>query len=247
MNLIEKIKLLPDACRGLLFSDPYRNGEYRFLNKTMRDGMIVFDVGANTGEYAEYLSALKNKLIIHCFEPSKNTYTKLQERLTSDKSKNSFYLNNFGLSNIEEESDLYIYTQLGGTNSIYFHEQLANNSELIIKEKIRLRKLDDYIIENKIERIDFLKIDVEGHEYKVISGGIESIKNGIIKRLQFEYGGYWLKSGSKLLEVLKFLEPYNYKFYRLTPWGKIRIKNFLPNLENYKHSNYLAIKNSKHK
>ncbi len=243
MTLYEKIKYLPDYLLGYNMGDPERNGEYRFLDRYVKNDMTVFDVGANTGEYAEYLSSLKNNIMIHCFEPSKNTFTKLQENVSSYKHRNIFYLNNFGLSNNEEQLDLYIFTELGGTNSIYFNEQIANSSELIIKEKIKLRKLDDYIVENKIDRIDFLKIDVEGHEYKVIYGGIESIKKGMIKRLQFEYGGYWLKSGSKLFDALKLLEPYNYKFYRLTPWGKLRIKNFSPDLENYKHSNYLAVKN----
>ena len=113
------------------------------------------------------------------------------------------------------------------------------------KEKIQIKTLDDFIKEQKISRIDFLKIDVEGHEYKVINGCIESLKNGMIKTIQFEYNNYWLKSGAKLLEMLKFLESYNYKFYRLTPWGKIRIKNFASDLENYKHSNYIAFLNDK--
>lgn len=242
MNLLEKIRSIPDAYCGQLFSDPYRNGEYRFLKKTIRDGMIIFDVGANIGEYSEYISTLRNNLEFHCFEPSKNTFSKLQDRFSSEYGKNTFYLNHFGLSNIEEDRELYIYNETGGSNSIYFNVQFANNRNIVRREKIRLRKLDDYIKENKIKKIDFLKIDVEGHEYKVINGGMEALKKGIIRRIQFEYNNYWLKSSTKLLEMLTYLEDYNYKFYRLTPWGKISTKNFSKRLENFKHSNYIALK-----
>jgi FkbM family methyltransferase len=243
MKLINKIKLLPDAFRGFLFCDPERNGEYRLLNKTIKDGMTIFDVGANIGEYAEYISALKNNLELHCFEPSKNTFIKLQKRISLDKGQNKFHLNNYGLSNIDEELELHIYNETGGSNSIYFNDQFSDNKDIVKKEKIRLRKLDDYIKENKIKKIDFLKIDVEGHESNVINGCVESLKSGIIKSIQFEYNNYWFKSDTKLLEMLKFLELYDYEFYRLTPWGKIKIRRFKPNLENYKHSNYYAVKN----
>ncbi|OQY71301.1 MAG: hypothetical protein B6D44_13245 [Ignavibacteriales bacterium UTCHB2] len=243
MNILEKIKLLPDALQGFLFSDPERNGEYRFIRKIIAEGMIVFDVGANIGEYSEYISNLSDNLDFHCFEPSRNTFAKLQERFSQYHTKNNFHLNNFGLSNIEESLELYIYNETGGSNSIYFNEQFAENKNFVKKEIIQVRKLDDYIDENKIKSIDLLKIDVEGHEYKVINGCIESLKKGIIKTIQFEYNNYWLKSGAKLLEMLKFLESYNYKFYRLTPWGKVRIKNFVSSLENYKHSNYIALLN----
>lgn len=240
MNLIEKIKLLPDALRGFLFSDPARNGEYKLLNKIIKDGMTIFDVGANIGEYAEYISKLKNNLEFHCFEPSKNTFIRLQERIALDKGKNKFFLNNYGLSNTVEDLELYIYNETGGSNSIYFNEQFSDNRDFVKKEKIHLRKLDDYIEENKIKQIDFLKIDVEGHEYNVINGCLVSLKNRIIKIIQFEYNNYWLKSDSNLFEMLKLLESHNYKFYRLIPWGKIRINNLKPSLENYKHSNYVA-------
>lgn len=240
MNLLTKIKLVPDALGGFLFSDPKRNGEYRSLNETIKEGMIIFDVGANIGEYTEYLSILKNNLEFHCFEPSKITFNKLEERVLSKDTKNRFYLNNYGLSNFEEEMELFIYNETGGTNSIYFNENFSNNKNQVKKEKIKLRKLDDYISENKISVIDFLKIDVEGHEYKVINGCVESLRKKIIKCIQFEYNNYWLKSGTKLLEMLKLLESYHYEFYRLTPWGKIRIKNLKTSLENYKHSNYVA-------
>ena len=76
MNIFEKIKLLPDALKGFLFSDPERNGEYRFLRKSISEGMIIFDVGANIGEYSENILRINPKVTIYCFEPCTSHFFK---------------------------------------------------------------------------------------------------------------------------------------------------------------------------
>ncbi len=48
--------------------------------------------------------------------------------------------------------------------------------------------MDDYCKINKIEHIHLVKIDVEGHEIKVLNGGINMIRNKQIDFIQFEFG-----------------------------------------------------------
>ena len=43
-------------------------------------------------------------------------------------------------------------------------------------ESVRLQTLDDYCEKNEIDKIDFIKIDVEGHEYKTLAGGMKTIE-----------------------------------------------------------------------
>lgn len=241
MNLLSKIKLLPDALNGMLFSDPNRNGEYRLLKKIIREGMIIFDIGANVGEYTSYVLSVNSKIRVHCFEPSKQTFELLKKNLATYKDKSELIINNFGLSDKIEEGELFIYTVTGGSNSLYFNENFASISNNLYKEKIKLDILDDYIVKNDIKKIDFMKVDVEGHEYKVLLGAHMSLSKGIIKRLQFEYNNYWLKSGFRLITALNMLKSYHYKLYRLTPYGMIKIYRISSKLENYKHSNYYAL------
>ena len=81
-----------------------------------------------------------------------------------------------------------------------------------------------------------------GHEDSFLHGAEESIRSGIVERIQFEYNNYWLKSGKTLAGVLNCLNSiFDADYYRLTPWGKLRVSAGKI-LVDYKHFNYLVIK-----
>ena len=79
MNILQKILFLPDYLNGYGMGDPNRNGEYRFLRKYLKNKMTIFDVGANIGEYTEYLLNNCEQLEVHAFEPVKETFDELKE------------------------------------------------------------------------------------------------------------------------------------------------------------------------
>ena len=205
--------------------------------------MTIIDVGSNIGEYAGFMLSLKNNLTIHCFEPSKSTFEQLKKNLTKAIDAKKVKPNNFGLGITEAETELFVYSETGGSNSIYYNEHYASVTGSCTKENIIIKTLDDYVKLNDISKIDFLKIDVEGHEFAVMLGSKRILAEGIIKSIQFEYNDYWKVSGYRLADVFSFLKEFNYEIFRLTPWGKIKIRRFKPGLENYKHSNYYAVKN----
>jgi len=242
MNAIEKILAIPDALRGMLFSDPERNGEYRFLRSYLSARMVVFDVGANVGDYAQYILSLGRDVELHCFEPVAGTFATLRANLAkfSDARVN---LNNFGLSNQVGEKEMFVYSENAGSNSLYFHEHHAEKAaHRYRKETARFSKLDDYVASCGIEIISFLKIDVEGHESAVIHGARQTIESGGIQCIQFEYNNYWQRSGYSLLDLMQSLRRWQkFHFYRLTPWGRLRVNPDDQTLENYKQSNYVAV------
>ncbi len=241
MKLISKIKLLPNAVKGYERSDPFRNGEYKFLRQYLKNNMVVFDVGANIGEYSQYILSINPQVKIFCFEPVLNTYLKLKTNLEKEINSGKLVVNNFGLSDTESDAEIFIYEELSGNNSIYFNEIYGVSTESLHKEKIVLKTLNHYADSENINRIDYLKIDVEGHEFKVIQGSSSLITQKLIGCIQFEYNTNWKVSGATLKDVFDYLVQFGYKFYRLTIWGKIPIKRFNKNLENYKHSNYVAL------
>ena len=241
MSLIKKIISLPDAIKGYERSDPYRNGEFKFLRSFIKKDMIVFDVGANIGEHSEYILKVNPDVKIYCFEPVLNTYNQLVKNLKLEIEKEKVIANNFGLSSEPEETEMFIYDELSGNNSLHFNPVYNLNKNDLNKEKIRLTTLTKYFFENNIPKIDFLKIDVEGHESKVIEGASDLIEKKLIKCIQFEYNSNWKVADSKFENIFNKLSKYGYKFYRLAIWGKIPVKNFNIKLENYRHSNYVAI------
>ena len=76
----------------------------------------------------------------------------------------------------------------------------STNIKVTDKVRIQLDTLDSYVHNTKINSIDLLKIDVEGHELKVLEGAKNSLSKNIIKCIQFEYGGSFLNSNTKLGE-----------------------------------------------
>lgn len=245
MKYLRKIKLLPNAIRGYDRSDPYRNGEYKFIRSYLKNNMTIFDVGANTGEYAKYILSINPDVRIFCFEPVLNTYRQLINNLSDEINNGKLVVNNFGLSDNKNEAEIFIYEDLSGNNSLYFNEIYGISKQFIRKEKIFLTTINDYTINNNIRNINYLKIDVEGHELRVIKGASDLINKKKINCIQFEYNSNWKVSGSKLGEVFEYLTAFGYEFYRLTIWGKIPINKCKPALENYKHSNYIALLNER--
>ena len=88
----------------------FRNGEF-WLQKTLAryfDGLnkrpIVFDVGANVGDWSFHFLKLNTNIILHCFEPSKETFSLLSEKLRPFK---NVVINNFGFSNVSQVVDFY--------------------------------------------------------------------------------------------------------------------------------------------
>lgn len=241
MSIISKIKLLPNALLGYDRSNPSKNGEYKFLNSYIKDNMTIIDAGAHDGTYAEYIFNLNPSATIHCFEPTASAFAELKTRLANEIKTCKLIANNAGLSTEIGEAELFIYNELDQRNSLHLNPAHNFDSSLLHKEKIKLTTLDDYIELNKISRIDFLKIDVEGHESKVIEGGASALENKIIKCIQFEYNNNWAAAGFTLESAFNILITNGFKIFRLTIWGRIPINRFKPKLENYIHSNYISL------
>lgn len=92
------------------------------------------------------------------------------------------------MSNINSRSILYSNESGSGLGSLTKRKLDHFGIDFSVEENIELIRFDEYSVNNIIDKdIDLLKIDVEGHELKVLEGVGEKIKN--IKIIQFEFGG----------------------------------------------------------
>ena len=73
----------------------------------------------------------------------------------------------------------------------------------------------DYLIDNNIETIDFLKIDVEGHDLNVLEGFDQYLKN--VRIIQFEYGVFNVDSKGLLVDFYYLLSGFGFILGRLYP------------------------------
>jgi FkbM family methyltransferase len=218
------------------------NGEYFFLRNELPklgDGGVVFDVGANIGDWASFALGLNSKLNLHCFEPSKATYVKLAQK----EWPSNVSINNIGLGEVEGVMELNVVGDGSGLNSLYLRRGI-DCAVAVKKEIINITTIDDYCEKNAIQGIDLIKIDVEGHELAVFQGMRHMLTQERVRIIQFEYGGCNLDSKVHLGDIWYFLEHYAFNFYKLYPDGLHRIKKYQQGLETFKYSNWVAIHGS---
>ena|SRR3990167_1004097 len=138
--------------------------------RNLKNIRVVFDVGARTD--TDYLE-IRPKAVYHLFEPAPDFFKELKEKIGSKK---NVYLNNYGLSDVEEN-----LRYSSGLQAFESGEANKEGGDMLLP----LKTLDWYVKEYNIKRIDFLKIDTEGYDYKILKGGLETIK--ITKYIQYEH------------------------------------------------------------
>jgi FkbM family methyltransferase len=133
------------------------NGEYLFYMKIKDKIDIIFDVGCRSD--SDYINFSGD---VHYFDPVNEYIEKLKNIPNTNRSA---HFNNFGLGN--DNTELYYYPRY---QSFYDRINSCNISDDINKVLLKIKKGRDYIIENNINKIDFLKIDTEGFEFHVLQG-----------------------------------------------------------------------------
>lgn len=156
----------------------------------------LIDIGANIGNHSIFFSEFFNK--IYSFEPINSNFEIL--KINSYK-KNNINIFNYGCSDKQKT----VYLEMNLKNNFGNYSIIAKKSNQ--SEKVKLKKLDDLILKNKIKNIGVVKIDVEGHELEVFKGGIKVLKHMspiLLFESNFQENNF---------EILKFLKDNNYKYF----------------------------------
>lgn len=139
------------------------------VKKLIKNGDIILDVGANIGYYSVIMSKLiGNDGKIYSFEPTKYFRDVLEVNLKINSITNVTVLS-YGLSDFKKSLEIQI-----GSSSASLHN--TSEKEDLLRETIELNVLDEVINELDINRIDFIKIDVDGHEPAFLKGALKTIE-----------------------------------------------------------------------
>lgn len=241
--LIKFNKLLLDLCLSALGYGNWRgmkeSGEDFFIKKYLSNNQIklCLDVGANIGNYSKLLLEETNSKVIS-FEPMPFNFKKLSNNL-SDYSDRTILVNK-GISSKSGTLDINYNENLPSFASFIresnHHEYVQNNETL----EIEVISIDDFIRENHITEIDFIKIDVEGFESEVIEGAFETFNSIKPKYVQIEYGWHQLIRNVNLNYFAKKLS--NYNVYQLT-YNNMKLVDPKDSYANfYLYSNFIFIR-----
>ncbi|MBA3047751.1 FkbM family methyltransferase [Patescibacteria group bacterium] len=175
----------------------------------------IFDVGSHIGQTTRKYKKLYPKANIHGFEPYPEIYKKYIDSTCGDK---KIYSNNFALSDKNGEAKFFV-NNFHGTNSL-----LSNNKEYtdaidsykpLKTMRVKTETLDDYCKKNKIEKINILKMDVQGGELLVLKGSKKMLSEGKIDLIYTEVEYARIYKNQPLFKDLEiFLKQYNYSLYK---------------------------------
>jgi len=178
---------------------------------------FVFDVGANTGQYASGLRAAGYNGEILSFEPLSKAFSILQKHILQDENWKAEHI---GLGNFDGETIINVAQNSVSSSILNIrkeHVEAVPESKYISQENITIRKLDS--IFNKYEQKGknyFLKIDTQGFEKEVINGTLQSMDK--ITGIQVEMSLVELYEGESMYDDMKkLIESYGFELYSLEP------------------------------
>lgn len=209
-----------------------RNGEANVLRRLGPELAVVFDVGANVGEWTHHaLEAGARE--VHAFEISPSTAAAYQKRYEGDA---RVHLNTFGLGAEAGTVTIHHYPDHPTLTTITDYPHDARSEAL----DVPVRTGDDYLAETGVERVDFLKLDVEGAEEFVIAGFAKAFARQAIRVVQFEYGQVSILTKYLLRDFYADMDRHGFAVGRIGPSG-VSFSAYEMSMETFADSNWLAV------
>lgn len=198
----------------------------------------VFDIGANDDPYGMFLPESTK---IYAFEPNQVAFKKLQANV---KSRPNFETYRLGMS--DKVGKLILWDQKdnsGSAMSSIYKQPLEITYKLKIKKTtVSVTTIDQFMKQKNLNSIDFLKIDTEGHEYKVLLGARKALKQNKIGIILFEFNDMNVYSRVFMRDFFELLN--NFSMYRLLQNGVVPLGEYNPlKHEVFAFQNIVAIRN----
>tara|TARA_B100000674_G_scaffold415486_1_gene364781 strand:- start:18 stop:755 length:738 start_codon:yes stop_codon:yes gene_type:complete len=207
-----------------LYAKGYKNygsfkstGEENFIDMISGEIRVCLDIGANIGNYSKLLIN-KTNAKIYAYEPLEKSFDELKK--IKEKHKDRFFIEKLALGN--EDGIKKISSANDKSEKASFEKNLDKLS-FIDKDNLRefdvsIKKLDSLNFFDSHNKVDFLKIDVEGYEYEVLLGGKKFIDFNSPKFIQIEINWHQLFKKINLYEFSKLLKDYD--IFKILPHGK---------------------------
>jgi len=152
---------------SLYFSGTFEEPEEKIIESVLKPGMTALDIGANFGYHTFRMAHLVSPGgTVYAFEPTSWAFEKLIKNAELNASLNNIRFFKIGLGDTNIDN-----TSISFQSSYRLDAQRSDSIE-----RISIAKLDSVVETHEIRQIDFVKMDVDGYEFKVISGALQSLK-----------------------------------------------------------------------
>ncbi len=205
----------PSLYRLVLRAIRSPNSEKMTFLRLIKDGDVALDVGANRGDFTVLFSHIVGSCgTVHAFEPVPPTFSELSQSIQTECRFPNVTANNCALG--DEEGLFQIQVPSGDFRqaSLKSHSIASWSNPSRASFDCKVRTLDTYVAEQKIDRLDFIKIDVEGAELPALRGGQKTITR-FHPIIHCEYLAEWTEAfGYTAVDLISFLRSCGYtNFY----------------------------------
>jgi len=209
-----------DECSAAVFTGNFEPSEYRFVERFVKQGMMVLDIGAHNGFYT-LLAAKKvgpaGKVI--AFEPSPRERARLLVHLRLNGLRDRVLVAPVALGREIKESTFFVVEGRDtGCNSLRRPEVNERTREI----GVPVTSLDTFLAQRNIARVDFIKMDVEGAELEVLWGAEDLLatcpRPVVLAELADSRTFPWGYSASAIYD---FLVGKDYRWFAITKEGML--------------------------
>jgi len=199
----------------------FEEAECRFVERFLRSGMTVLDLGAHHGLYTLLASrgvARGGRVI--AFEPSNRERRALRMNILVNRCAN-VSVQGFALGSADAETEFYV-VQAHSTGCNSLRPPARDIEGETRKQRVRTVRLDGWLASHKVRQVDFVKLDVEGGELEALKGAADLLERQprpvILVEVQDARTEPW---GYKAKEIIEHLKQKGYKWFRPSSDGYV--------------------------
>jgi FkbM family methyltransferase len=198
--------------------------EFKLLKHLLRPEMVVLDVGANQGEATLLVAKRVGRGNVLAFEPVPALYAQLQRNIALNQFQNVVAL---PCALAAQPGLMPMYTSMDVDIHASWNEGLASLYRSGYRDtptgEVQVDTLDAVVARLNLQRVDVIKIDVEGAEPQVVRGGLETLKHYRPKLVMEINPSALADAGSSPGALVELLHPLGYQFSIIESGGQARL------------------------
>jgi len=198
---------------------------------------VVVDVGGNRGDYSAAIRSRFANCEVHIFEPAPECTCELRDRFSGDR---HIRVHEMALSNDNGEATLWTNKPGSGLASLTRRNLQHFGLTMDQSRVVRTSRLDDVMGDLAIGQIDWMKLDVEGHELAVLAGASTALAS--VSLVQFEFGGCNIDTRTFFRDYWYLFTDLGFQLYRLAPRTPVKVQHYEEMLEHFRTTNYVAVR-----
>lgn len=201
------------------FPSDYEKENFTFLAQHCNKGSVVLDIGAHIGLFsviASEITGIEGK--VYAFEPSPSTLGFLNKTIAINKRNNIIVPVQQAMS-----------AEIGKLTFFVSDDKIDNSNSLVSYKddrkltgiEVEVNTIDNFVTKNKLDKVDFIKIDVEGAEYDTLRGGTEVFNTKKPVCILAIHPIPIKAKGDSLEDIFDYIEKLNYRIlYNNKPMTK---------------------------